>query len=262
MNRIDIERYKLEFEQWPDSWKSFGADLRDVGSPNPCDRAPIARKVLGGRWEEAYQDWLKAGEFSRDSEEMMIAFILATEVVYHRRAPAAIPTDLPKRIWSDMEYEKSLRHLRDVKYWNQCVTTLEDTRTTEFALRRNAFAKLLRDNKVTEAEIFYRDNEMDQDLMAEQEKALIETCAHAHGVKQDEDRASKTKWFYVTDAGQRSKFPISELELKEAFDTGKLLRTTQVWREGMSGWQPATFLKEFQAQEYSGAQPPALPAAQ
>ena len=259
MNRQDIARYKLEFEQRPDSWKSFGADLVDAGSPNPCNRSPIARKVLGGRWQEAYQDWLKAGEFSRDSEEVMLAFILATEVVFHRRAPAAIPVDLPKRVWSDDEYKLGLRRLADVKYWNQCVTSMEGTRTTEFALRRAAFAKLLRANKVDEAEQFYKDNEMDQDEMAEQELALIRTCAHAHGVKEDEDRASKTMWFYANAAGQRCG-PISELELKQAFDTGQLLRSAQVWREGMSGWQAATFLKEFQTQEYKGAMPPELPA--
>jgi hypothetical protein len=260
MKRLDIERYKLEFEQRPDSWKSYGTDLVDAGSHNPCHKSPIARKVLGGRWQEAYQDWLAAGEFSRESEELMLAFILATEVVFHHKAPAAIPADLPKRVWSDSEYEKCLRLLQDVRYWNQSLAHYKKTGKHPYYARVNAYARLLEANKGQEAEAYYREHEMDQYEMAEHDLAMAKTCAHAHGVVESEERASKTKWFYMTPAGLRSEFPISGLELKKAFDTGAISRTTSVWREGMSGWQPATFLKEFQTEEYTGALPPALPA--
>ena len=95
MNRQDVEKHKSDFEGRPDIWRMFGADMVDAGSPNPCNRSSMARKVLAGRWQEAYQEWLKAGEFSADSEEIMLGFILAAEVVFHGRAPAPIPAELP-----------------------------------------------------------------------------------------------------------------------------------------------------------------------
>jgi hypothetical protein len=262
MNRQDIERYKLEFEQRPDTWKSYGADLVDAGSPNPCDKSPIARKVLCGRWQEAYQDWLKTGDFSRDSEELLLAFILATEFIFHRRAPAPVPADLPKRVWDEAEFQKRLCSLQDVDRWNLFLGRFQKTGTGDFYVRRNGFAKLLSENKPEAAEAFYREREMDQDSEAELKLAMARTCANAHGAKEEAERADATMWYYADRQGQRSEIPISETELKRVFENGTLLRSTLVWKEGMTQWQQATFLKAFQTRVYAGALPPALPGAQ
>jgi len=258
MNRNKIERYKLEFEQRPDTWRSYGMDLVDAGSPNPCDQSPIARKVLCGRWQEAYQDWLAAGEFSRGCpRELFLAFILATEAIFHRRTPAPVPADLPKRIWSDTEFEKDVRQLQDIDHWNDWVATLQGSGKTEAGARKKEFAKLLSENKPQDAEAFYRENEMDQDEMAEQYLAMARTCAHAHGVKADAEHASKTMWFFADDFGQ-CWGPLSETELKRAFECNKLLRSTLVWKEGMITWKQATLITAFWEREYSGALPPPL----
>ena len=232
-------------------------DLVDAGSPNPCDRSPFARKVLCGRWQEAYQDWLAAGEFSGDSQDRVLGFILATEVTFHRRAPAPVPTDLPKRIWSDTEFEKSVRQLQDIDRWNKWLGMYQTPGKYDFQIRSSGFAKLLAENKPQEAEAFYRENEMDQDEMAEMELAMVCTCAHAHGVKAGAERASKTMWFYADDYGQ-SWGPLSETELKRAFQSNKLLRSTLVWKEGMITWKQATLITAFWEREYSGALPPPL----
>src|SRR5277367_1214343 len=94
MREQEIERYKIEYEQRPDLWKMFGMDLVDAGSPNPCSRSGNARKVLGGRWKEAYEEWVQAGEFSRPLEEIYLGFILATEAIFHRRPSAKVPMPL------------------------------------------------------------------------------------------------------------------------------------------------------------------------
>jgi GYF domain 2 len=258
MNRNDIERFKLEFESWPESWRSFGVDLVDAGSPNPCNRSPMARKVLHGRWQEAYQDWLKAGEFSRDSEELMLAFILATEVTFHRRAPAPIPLELPRRIWDESEYQKSLRRFRDIAYWRLCLRHLQQPGKSDYWARRNKYANLLAENRPTEAEAFYREHEMDQYEMGEQDLAMAHMCASVHATEAGEDLARKPLWYFADNRG-RQRGPLSEAELSRAFEQGWLLRTTYVWKEGMTKWEQAALVPAFRIELYSGALPPALP---
>ena len=63
MRKSEVQRYQREFEDRPETFYSFGADLVDAGSPNPCSRSPQARLVLTGRWQKAYEMWLKDGEF-------------------------------------------------------------------------------------------------------------------------------------------------------------------------------------------------------
>jgi hypothetical protein len=58
---------------------------------------PIAGRaeMLHGRWREAYDMWLKDGEFSR-IEEHYVAFMLATEKIINKGASAEMPK-LPRR---------------------------------------------------------------------------------------------------------------------------------------------------------------------
>jgi hypothetical protein len=249
-----IEESKRQFETRPETWRSFGKDLVDAGSPFPCNRSPIARKVLCGRWQEAYQDWLKAGEFSRESEETMLAFILATEVTFHRRPPVPA-VEMPKRIWDEVEFQKSLRHTKDVDYWKQVLSHLQRRGPTDSYLERNGLAELLAANKPKEAEVYYRLHDMDQSSFGEEELAMIRNCSNAHGVDREEARARKPVWFFK-DGCNRARGPLSEIELKAAMDQGRLMRTVYVWTEGMGGWEQASQLDQFQIERYVGPIPP------
>jgi len=64
MRESEVNAYKREFEDMPKSFFSFGADLIDAGSPNPA-AVPCGAQVMAGRWQEAYEMWLRDGEYSR-----------------------------------------------------------------------------------------------------------------------------------------------------------------------------------------------------
>jgi hypothetical protein len=253
MRASEVERYKLENEARPDLWRMFGVDLVDAGSPNPCSRSGNARKVLGGRWQEAMEEWLQQGEFSRPIEEIYLGWILATEAIFHRRPSAAIPMPLPKRIWSDAEYRKSLRHYQDIDYRNKTIGRLLEPGTTPWGRERMEIGALIKANKPEEAERLYYAKEWDQNDMAEDKLALIHTCAYAEVESPNYD----ANWFFAV--GNRRGGPVRFDQLKTAFIQGKLLGNCLIWREGMPTWQKAADVKCFASVVYTGALPPPLP---
>jgi len=258
----DVESDKRNFEMYPERWRSFGADLVDAGSPCPCDRSPIARKVLCGRWQEAYQDWLKAGEFSQGSEEVMLAFILATEVAFHRRSPAPIPAVLPRKIWDEKLYQKRLGQFhRDLKFWNLMHSHLMKKASNPdnpYGLVRNKLGQLLIDGKIKEAECYYKEIEWDQDSMAECWLALIHSTGSALGFKKEKELADTRMWFFV-DQNDRRRGPILENSLMNLFDAGRLWPDTPVWTQGMRDWASAATTKRFrQGPLYTGPLPPRI----
>lgn len=256
----DVESAKLNFEMFPERWRAFGADLVDAGSPNPCNRSPIARKVLCGRWQEAYEDWLKAGEFSQGSEEIMLAFILSTEVTFHRRAPAPIPAVLPRKIWDENLYQRRLGQFhKDLKFWNLMHSHLMKKSSfpnNPYHLVRNKLGQLLLDGKIKEAEAYYRETELDQDSMAECLLAQIRSTANALGLKKEKEVAETRMWFFV-DSQNRARGPILEKSLKSLFDSNRIWPDTRVWTKGMDKWVSAVKVACFrQGPVYSGPCPP------
>ena len=252
MREAEVERYKQEFEERPDIWKVFGADLVDAGSPNPCSRSAAARKVLGGRWQEAYEMWFKDGEYSRNMEEMYVGFILASEKIINKRPSAKIP-QLPKRIWSDIEYKKALRRYQDIEFRNKTIASLLQPGKTAWCLERIAIGILVKENKPEEAERLFYQYEWDANDMAESFLALIHTCSYARA----ESKNTEAMWFFAV--GGRRGGPVRYDQMKTAFRQGKLLGNCLVWREGMSGWKPAAEVKCFVDVAYAGALPPPLP---
>jgi len=253
MRESEVERYKREFEDMPKSFFSFGADLIDAGSPNPCSRSPAARKVMAGRWQEAYEMWLRDGEYSRNLEELYVGFILASEKIINKRPSAKVPP-LPKRIWSDAEYQKSLRHFKDLVYRNKTIEHLLQPGTTAWCKERIAIGTLIKANQPEEAERLFYQYEWDANDMAENNLALIHTCSSA----QTEAVNWDAMWFYAPPGGQR-RGPVRFGEMKSAFIQGKLLGNCLVWREGMPAWQRAAEVKCFAEFIYGGVLPPPLP---
>jgi hypothetical protein len=254
MREQEVQRYQWEFEGYVESWKSFGIDLVDAGSPNPCSRSANARKVLHGRWQEAYEEWLREGEFSRPLEEMYLGFILASKKIIKGGPSAKVPMPLPKRIWSDKEYTKSLRHFQDLEYRDKMLGHLLEPGKTSWGLERVAIGTLIMENKPEEAERLFYQYEWQENDLAETHLALIRTCASA----QLEAENVKALWFYAPPGGQR-RGPAGFAQMIDAFRQGKLMRTCLVWREGMPAWQPAAEVKCFAAVAYAGALPPPLP---
>jgi hypothetical protein len=253
MRESEVKRYQLEFEGWIESWKSFGRDLIDAGSPNPCSRSPGARKCFHGRWREAYDMWLKDGEFSR-IEEHYVAFMLATEKIINKGRSVEVPK-LPRRIWSEAEYKKAVHwYTTDIPFRNQTIAHLLSPGKTEWCRQRHAIGALVKANQPEEAERLFHEFQWDQEDLAENNLALIRTCAAA-GVGSDNEYAM---WFYSV--GGRRGGPVRYDQLRAAFQQGKLLGTCLVWREGMTGWQHAAQVKCFAPVVYSGALPPPLPS--
>jgi len=254
MREQEVERYQREDEGYVEAWKTFGIDLVDAGSPNPCSRSANARKVLSGRWQEAYEEWLRWGEFSRPMEEMYLGFILASKKIIHGGASAKIPTPLPKRIWSDAEYQRGLRLFQNIEYRNKTIASLLTPRTTPWALERMAIGTLVKANKPEEAERLFHQYEWDQNDMGEYWLALIRTCSYARVEGENWD----AMWFYAPPGGKRGG-PVRFSQLNAAFLQCKLMRTCLVWREGMPAWQPAAEVKCFADVAYAGVLPPPLP---
>ena len=66
------------------------------------------------------------------------------------------------------------------------------------------------------------------------------------------------EWYYA-DGGQQAG-PVSEQQLEELFRNGRILADTQVWRQGMEGWQPLRAVKpELTGPAATGANPIAAP---
>ena len=124
-------------------------------------------------------------------------------------------------------------------------------------LSANVFSRV-GDRKLAGFSPAYWEHEMDQFDMGEQDFAMIRTCAYVHGTESERAHALKPLWFY-SDYQGRVRGPISEIELKQAFDKGVLLRTVFVWREGIAAWQQAARVPAFQTESYAGIMPPALP---
>jgi hypothetical protein len=251
MKRELVAKTKLEFEINRENWKAFGVDLV-VGTP--CAQSPIARKAMHGHWQAAYHDYLKIADFSDHSEETMVGWILATEVTFHRRSPAAIP-ELPERVWDEKDLQKGLRWFEDIAFWNKWVSHKDGN--GEYFVNRNTFRKLLRENKPAEAEAYFFEHGMNRLSCAEIDLAAARMCSYVHGTKAESTRATTTMWFWA-DGAKRSRGPIPEVELRKAFDGGKLLRSTFVWTEGMTCWRQAAQTACFQKQAYSGKFPPPL----
>jgi hypothetical protein len=254
MKRELVAKTKLEFETNRETWKAFGVDLV-VGTP--CAQSPMARKAMHGHWQQALQDYFKIADFSDHSEETMVGFILATEVTFHRRSPASIP-ELPERVWDEKSFKKSLWWFEDGTSWHRWVGNKYVTGEGEYFVNRNTFRQLLLDDKPTEAEAYFFEHGMNRLSCAETDLAAARMCSYIHGTKAEGKRAaSTTMWFYA-DSAKRSRGPISELEMRKAFDGGKLLRSTFVWTEGMTCWQQAAHIACFQNAAYSGKLPPPL----
>src|SRR5277367_6572731 len=179
MRKHEVQRYQREFEDRPETFYSFGADLVDAGSPNPCSRSPAARLVLTGRWQKAYEMWLKDGEFSRDLEEMYLGFILASEKIVNKGRSAEVPMPLPKRVWCHAEYNRALRRYEDLQFRDQTIARLLEPGKTKWVQERNAIGALVRDNKPKEAEELFYQYEWEANDMAESNLALIHSCQGA-----------------------------------------------------------------------------------
>ena len=238
MRKEYVEYYKLEFENDVAGWKSFGAALLDDQSPHPCSRPATVRKVLCGDWQEAYADWLKAGEYSIE-EEFFLGFILATEAVIHR-GPSVLVPDLPKRVWNEAEYQKWLKLYDDDEFWIQICDRLTMPGMTPWVQQRNEFIKLLGEGKAREAETFYYAHNWDQYELAESDLALIHMCSFVLGDWQE----SEQMWFYA-DELSRVRGPIRLQEIQHAVKSGRMSRATYIRTEGMPCWQPATQIAGF-----------------
>ena len=232
MRKSEVQRYQREFEDRPETFYSFGSDLVDAGSPNPCSRSPAARMVLTGRWQKAYEMWLKDGEFSRDLEELYLGFILASEKIVNKGKSAEVPMPLPKRVWSIAEYNRALRRYEDLEYRDKIISSMLEPGHTAWGLERNAIAALIRDNKPDEAERLYYEKEWDANDMAEDKLALIHTCASAEvGYLNTRDVALLYPW---KSSGRAVTFGT----MKKLFLEGRLLANCKVWHKGYKKWQP------------------------
>jgi len=254
MRKHEVQRYQREFEDRPETFYSFGADLVDAGSPNPCSRSPAARLVLSGRWQKAYEMWLKDGEFSRDLEEMYLGFILASEKIVNKGRSAEVPMPLPKRLWSIDEYNRALCRYEDLEYRDKVIASMLKPRHTAWGQERNAIAALIRDNKPDEAERLFYEKEWDANDMAEDNLALIHTCASAEVGYLN----TRAMWHFCT-PGYRPGGPVTFATIKKLFLECRLLGNCLVWREGLDGWQKAADVKCFARVAYVGALPPPLP---
>jgi hypothetical protein len=254
MRASEVKRYQQQFEGNADSWKSFGTNIINSESPNPWSRSPGARKCFHGCWREAYDRWLKIGEFSR-MEEHYVAFMLATEKIINKGASAEMPK-LPRRSWSEAEYKKAVhRYTTDIPFRNQTIAHLLSPGKTEWCRQRQAIGASLKANKPEEAEHLFQQFEWDQEDLAESNLALIRTCAAALMCSENQ----YAMWFYSVD-GRRGG-PIRYDQLRAAFQQGKLLGNCLVWRDGMTDWQHAAQVKCFAPVVYSGALPPPLPGS-
>jgi hypothetical protein len=257
MRKEEVQRYQREFEERPDTFYSFGADLVDAGSPNPCSRSPAARMVLTGRWQKAYEMWLKDGEFSRDMEELYLGFILASEKIVNKGKSAEVPMPLPKRVWSIAEYNRALRRYEDLEYRDKVISSMLEPGHTAWGLERNAIAALIRDNKPDEAERLYYEKEWDANDMAEDKLALIHTCAAAEVGYLD----TRAMWHYYT-SGSRPGGPVTFATMKKLLLDCQLLGNCQVWRKGFKKWQPVTAVKCFASFAYAEELPPPVPGCE
>jgi hypothetical protein len=235
---VYVEYYKAGFENDVAGWKSFGAGLLDDGFPNSHSRSAIIRKVLYGDWQEAYADWIKLGEYWTE-EEVFLGFILACEVVVHRRPSAPVP-DLPMRVWDEVEYRTWLKQYDDDEFWFHICERLTTPETTPWLHQRNEFIKLLGAGKATEAEAFYYSHDWDQYRFAESDLALIHMCAFILG----DWNESEKLWFYA-DALHRIRGPIRMQAIQYALKSGDMPRGTYVCTDGMPCWQPAAQIAGF-----------------
>ena len=66
------------------------------------------------------------------------------------------------------------------------------------------------------------------------------------------------QWYYAKNKQKHG--PMTLEDLKQLSESGKLLPTDLVWREGMDKWQPASTVKELQAAERKEQSPGKLAA--
>ncbi len=59
-------------------------------------------------------------------------------------------------------------------------------------------------------------------------------------------------WFYVV--GDQQAGPVSDAELDALFRSGKINQNTQVWREGMTAWQPLSTARPITSPSVSGGE--------
>ena len=232
MRKEYVEHYRREFECDAAGWHSFGAAFVNDHAQNPSSRPAVAEKVLLGRWGEAYADWLKAGEYSRE-EEVFLGFILATEAIYHQRPSAQVP-ELPKRVWDQDEYTKCLREYDDDEFWFEIYDRLKTPGTTPWFRERNQFIRLLGEGRAREAEAFYYDHDWDHFCLAESDLALIHMCSYVLG----DWKESEQMWFYADKLG-RTRGPVRLGQIQRAIRSGRVPRTMFVSTDGMPCWQPA-----------------------
>jgi hypothetical protein len=129
-----------------------------------------------------------------------------------------------------------------------------EPRHTAWGQERNAIAALIRDNKPEEAERLFYEKEWDANDMAEDNLALIHTCASAEAGYLN----TRAMWHYYT-PGNRPFGPVTFDTLKKLFLECRLLGNCQVWRKGFKKWQPVAAVKCFVPFVYAEELPPPVP---